>query len=210
MVTILESFSFSDALIEQALRRRELSLGAATLSCPALLKMLQHMVNLGFAHLPACMCWHAPTLTAHETQQALPPGILVQKTVSFELPDGLVMITGIGNYQILRRHRYALAAALGIHRSGCFAPLNPATVDPVAEFGMAHGMVSPFLNPNRHNRLQAVVWLKETLPDNPLCQVAISCSRYESMILPARSLPRLLKGYAEEAYPQHIRFLTLY
>lgn len=206
---ILKLLPFRPALAE-ALRRRESVLGEATLSCCTLHWLLQQVaINLLPLSWSGWVSWHAPTLTAKDTQDVLPRGVLVQKTVTLELPTGLVVWTGIGNFHLRRRHRHALADALGIFRHLCDdAPLNPATVDPLIELGMVPGMVSPWMDPSRQSRVRTVVWLQETEQEHPQSLVAISLSRYESLLLPASLLPLLLQRYIQTVYPR-VRFLAL-
>jgi len=68
----------------QALVLRERLLGPATLSS-ASLRLLYDICSQFIDDLPERIYWHAPTLSASETQAVLPTQVLVQKTVSVEV-----------------------------------------------------------------------------------------------------------------------------
>src|ERR1700730_11668944 len=63
----------------EALAQRERLLGPATLSS-ASLRLLYDLASQYVDDLPERLSWHAPTLSAAETQAVLPPRVLVQKT----------------------------------------------------------------------------------------------------------------------------------
>ena len=154
---------------------------------------------------------HRYSHSAMETQALLPPGVLVQKTVTLALGELLVLCTGVGTWRLSRQDLHAIAKAIGLpNRRSRHATINPADLQTVEEFGMLPGMVSPFLRPMRATRLAALVVLPW-----PRCweeqgrEVAISLSLWESLMLPLRCLRSLLRGYAEHAYPA-VRLIDLY
>ena len=96
-----------------------------------------------------------------------------------------------------------IGSALALPRKAIdHATINPATVDPVAAFGMADGMVSPFFPPQRPSKVDALVllpWLSQW--EEQETEVAISLSLWESLLLPVRCLRPLVCDYAVVAYP---------
>ena len=153
---------------------------------------------------------HRHSHSAMETQALLPPGVLVQKTVTLALGELLVLCTGVGTWRLSRQDLHIIAKALGLpNRRSRHATINPADLQTVEEFGMLPGMVSPFLRPSRATRLAALVVLPW-----PRCweaqrhEVAISLSLWESLVLPLGCLRPLLRSYARCAYPA-VRLIDL-
>jgi hypothetical protein len=79
---------------------------------------------------------------------------------------------------------------------------------------MKEGMVSPFLRPHHQTQAQLIAIVSDlslntyNIPSaypEPF-QVAISLSRYESLLVPGAFFPVLLQTYARHAYP-HLRFI---
>jgi hypothetical protein len=146
---------------------------------------------------------HRNSHSAAQTQALLPPGVLVQKTVTLALGELLVLCTGVGTWHLSRQDLHTIAKALGLpNRKGKHATINPASFQTVEEFGILPGMVSPFLRPGRATRLAALVVLPW-----PRCweaqrrEVALSLSLWESLVLPLGCLRSLLRSYACQAYP---------
>jgi len=103
---------------------------------------------------------HRHSHSAAETQSLLPPGVLVQKTVTLALGELLVFCTGVGTSRLSRQDLHAIAQALGLpNRRSRHASINPESCQTVEEFGMLPGMVSPFLHPELPTRLAALVVL---------------------------------------------------
>jgi hypothetical protein len=79
---------------------------------------------------------------------------------------------------------------------------------------MKEGMVSPFLRPHHQTQAQLIAIVSDlslntdsmASPYPEPFQVAISLSRYESLLVPAALFPALLRIYARHAYP-HLRFI---
>jgi hypothetical protein len=154
---------------------------------------------------------HRHSHSAVETQALLPPGVLVQKTVTLALDELLVLCTGVGTWRLSRQDLHTIAMALGLpNRRSRHATINPADLQTVEEFGMLPGMVSPFLRQSRATRLAALVVLPW-----PRCweeqwrEVAISLSLWESLMLPLGCLRLLLRNYACRAYPA-VRLIDLH
>jgi hypothetical protein len=154
---------------------------------------------------------HRHSHSAVETQALLPPGVLVQKTVTLALGELLLFCTGVGTWRLSRQDLQEIAKALGLpNRRSKHATINPTTFQTVEEFGMLPGMVSPFLRPLRPTRLAVLVVLPW-----PGCweaqrrEVAISLSLWESLVLPLSCLRSLLRSYAEHAYPA-VRLIDLH
>ncbi len=195
---------------------REQVLGAATLPgtslqllCEVAYTLLQgipsgvHSTLGNKCPLHQRVVWHAATLSAEETQAVLPLGALVQKTITVELDGRLILCSGVGTQPITRPQIHDLAAHLSLPRKSTKrCTLNPVTCDPVKEFEMLPGMVSPFLRPQRTTRLTALALLSWPRYWEELAyEVAISLSLWESVLLPLRCLKALLYGYARQAYP---------
>lgn len=151
-----------------------------------------------------CIVSHAPTLSAMETQRVLPDGVVVQKTVTVEISNTLLLWTGIGSsLRVERKDIRAIAQRLALSsREAKQHSINPKHIDPMQEFGMFPGMVSPFLEPQRSTKVAAVVlqrwpeaWGKSAI------HIAISLSLYESLLIPFASFRTFLHRYACEAYP---------
>ncbi len=153
--------------------------------------------------LHARLLRHGPSLSAAETQNLLPPGVLVQKTVSMTLAETLLLCTGVGPQRVTRQQLRALSAALALPRRTIKqCSINALTSNPVETFAMQPGMVSPFLHPSHHTALGALVLLP--WPERWEAQereVAISLSLWESLALPLRCLRQLIRSYARRAYP---------
>jgi hypothetical protein len=154
---------------------------------------------------------HRPTQSAVETQALLPPGVLVQKTVTLALGESLVLCTGAGKQRLSRQERYAIAEALGLpQRTGRHTTINPETCDSIEVFGMLPDMVSPFLRSLHATKLTALVilpWPRRW--EAQAREVAISLSLWESLVLPLGCLRPLLRLYANRAYPT-VRLLHLH
>src|SRR5712692_5339754 len=198
------------------LELREAVLGAATLS-GASLRLLYEIASLHIQALHALgqvSAWHTRPLhqriashaashSAAQTQAVLPPGALVQKTVTVAMAGRLLLCTCVGDQELERKHLRALAHELALlRRAARRCTINPSTSDPVEECGMRPGMVSPFLPPLQSTRMVAVVlipwprWWEEKGRE-----VAVSLSLWESLLLPLHCLKDSVCGYARRAYP---------
>lgn len=163
--------------------------------------------------LPTESVRHAATRSAAETQAVLPPGVLVQKTVTVVFGNASrtrVLWTGVGDFSIERDALRQVADRLHLaRRAAKHATINPAWIDPVAAYDMEPGMVSPFVAPDRTPGLCALV-AQTLLPvwDASL-RVAISLSLHESLLVPLPALPVLLRGYHARAYPPHAPLIEI-
>jgi hypothetical protein len=153
---------------------------------------------------------HRHSHSAMETQALLPPGVLVQKTVTLALGELLVLCTGVGTWRLSRQDLHGIARVLGLpNRRSRHATINPESFQTVEAFGMLPGMVSPFLHPLQATRLAALVVLPW-----PRCweaqrhEVAISLSLWEGLVLPLGCLRPLLRSYACCAFPA-VRLIDL-
>lgn len=194
----------------QALMLRERLLGPATLSS-ASLRLLYDISSQFVDDLPERICWHAPTLSASETQAVLPPQVLVQKTVSVEMAGHLVLWTGVGDYEHTLDQRRVVASALGLpRRAAKQCSTNPATCRPEEEFAMLPGMVSPFLPPLRSTRLVSVVQVPwPTAWEEQGKAVGVSLSLFESLILPLSCFRAVVLQYAARAYASTIHWMEV-
>lgn len=193
---------------ELALRER--LLGPATLSS-ASLRLLYDISSQFVADLPQRIYWHAPTLSARETQAILPPHVLVQKTVSVEMAGHLVLWTSVGDDEHTLAQRRLVASALGLpRRAARQCSTNPASCRPEQEFGMLPGMVSPFLPPLRPTRLVSVVQVPWPASwEEQGKAVGVSLSLFESLILPLSCLRAVVLQYAARAYAPSIHWMEV-
>ena len=197
-------------------RRRQL-LGPATLSAASVQLLAACAIDClrRFQAQEACSSWdnrplharlvrHGPSLRAVETQTLLPPGVLVQKTVSVALADTLLLCTGPGLQRLKRWQLQAVAAALGVpQRATHTSQIIAAACGSVETFAMQPGMVSPFLHPSSPAAIAALVllpWPRRS--EEQVQEVAISLSLWESLLLPLRCLRSLIRHYAARAYPE--------
>ena len=196
--------------LSQALVLRERLLGPATLTS-ASLRLLYDISSQFVDDLPERICWHAPTLSASETQAVLPPQVLVQKTVSVEMAGQLSLWTGIGDYEHTLDQRRAVASALGLPlRAARQCSTNPATCRPEQEFAMLPGMVSPFLPPLRPTRLVSVVQVPwPAVWEEQGKAVGVSLSLFESLILPLSCFRAVVLQYAAQAYAPGIHWMEV-
>src|SRR6266852_346616 len=123
------------------LDRREAVLGAATLS-GASLRLLYESASLHiqalhpFGPLSAWhtrplhqrIACHAASHSAAQTQAVLPPGALVQKTVTVEMAGKLLLCICAGDRKLERTHLRAVADALALPRRAVkHCSINPST-----------------------------------------------------------------------------------
>ena len=160
--------------------------------------------------LHARLLRHGPTLSAAETQALLPPGVLVQKTVTLTLADTLLLFTGAGSQRVNRQQLRAISEALALPRRAVKqCTVNDTASNLVELFAMQPGMVSPFLHPHHESAFDVLVllpWPKRWEAREQ--EVAISLSLWESLVLPLGCLRPLLRSYARRAYPG-VRFIEL-
>jgi hypothetical protein len=201
--------------ITSLLSRREQMLGAATLPGASIRLLYECAADcLRGLMMPVYSPWdsrplharllrHGPSQRAAETQALLPPGVLVQKTVSVTLGERLLLCTGVGIQSLTRWQLRDIAAALALpYRVLKRCTINSSTYTSVEAFAMQPGMVSPFLHPERAAHLSALVLLPwRELWEAQEREVAISLSLWESLVLPVRCLRPLLRRYARWAYP---------
>lgn len=207
----------------QFLELREAVLGAATLSCASLRLLYeitsQHIQALRDGESVSAwhtrpvherIAFHAASHRAAQTQTVLPPGALVQKTVTVEIAGKLLLCTCVGDRKLDRKHLRAVADALALPRRAVkHCSINPSTCDPVEECGMLPGMVSPFVSPLRKTRAAAVVllpWPRRW--EEKGREGAVSLSLWESLLLPLRCLKDIVRCYSRRAYP-HTRLIEL-
>jgi hypothetical protein len=208
--------------ITSLLSRREQMLGVATLS-EASIRLLYECATDCLRRLPvsvyspwdsrplhARLLRHGPSQRAAETQALLPPGVLVQKTISVNLGERLLLCTGAGTGNLTRWHLRAMARALALpFRTLKRCSINSSAHTSVEAFAMQPGMVSPFLHPERAAHLSALVLLSwRDLWEAKTREVAISLSLWGSLALPLRCLRPLIRQYARRAYPQ-VRLIEL-
>lgn len=189
------------------LQEREHALGAATLSTQALLLLFQIGEQQRVPITPASFCWHAPTRTASETQRVLPSHVTVLKTVTVTMSTHVLLWTTIGDGTLTRPALKQAATMLGLPKMAArHSTINPASIDPEGTYALRGGMVSPFLPPGQPIPLSAVVFAGAKAETSHTCaqeqHIALSLSRYESLLVPQRHFPQMLRDYALHVYPQ--------
>ena len=202
--------------IRSLFARRKQLLGAATLSGASIQLLYECAADIlpslqgRERHSPwdrrplhARLLRHGASMSAAGTQALLPPGVLVQKTVSLTVGEASCLFTGVGTQRVTRQHLRAIASAMALTgRTTKRCTINPLTTNPVESFGMWPGMVSPFLHPSRTVALCALAlspWPE--FWEAHAREVAISLSLWESLILPLSGLRPLIRSYARRAYP---------
>jgi hypothetical protein len=146
---------------------------------------------------------HPPSFSAAQKQRIVAPA-QVQKTVTVRLGDSTLLCTAIGDPLLSRDLMREVAERLGLARASVKRlHINPPGCDPLIEFGMAPGMVSPWLRPGRPTSVRAIVLTGEAAPAaTDETAVALSLSLRQSLFVPARIVPAMLRDYAARAYPQ--------
>ncbi len=211
VASLLQQHPLASPEVRLRFQQRERLFRAGTLSAHSLLLLLHEAVAQGIS-LPHALLCHKATLTAAQKQQVMPPGVIVQKTLSLQfsdLPRTLVLVTGLGDFSLTAPHRHALADSLSI--TGSFArrsTINPAGCDPVALYGMQQGMITPFLAMRQPPIAAIGVMEQEALPD-ACTHVAISLSLFESLLLPIAAFLPLLERYVERMFP-HVPLFPLH
>ncbi len=143
---------------------------------------------------------HGPTFSAAETQAVLPPGCLVQKTVTDRVADKLVVWTGAGDFRLSHRAYRSANRTLGL-RTRSEHTLNPHDVDALKFYGMQPGMVSPFFIPGTQaiSQIAAIFLVDQVEPAEGLL-VALSLSLHKSLLIPLKGLDELVHLYASTVY----------
>lgn len=204
--TIFTRYAYGTGDFLHALVRREAALGAATIPKESLV-LLCTLLQPHLPDLASSLLWHEASVTAAQTQQLLPAGVAVQKSVTVQLCDRLVLVTGVGDFRLQRDHRQTLAKQLSLPRrvlTQC--TINPGHIDPQHTYGLLEGMVSPFFARHWSTGLSAIASVPTTAYESAL--IAISLSRYESLLVPQVVFPILLQHYARLTYPD-LRFIHL-
>jgi len=196
--------------VSDALSLREQQLGVATLSSMSL-RLLYEIASQFVDDLHLRIHWHKASQSAAEMQAVLPKNVLVQKTVSVEMAGKLLLWTCVGKREVEVAQRRAVAMSLGLPlRAAKQCSINSPTCSPEEEFAMMRGMVSPFLPPQRPNRLTAVVLVPWPLEwEYQGKEVAVSLSLFESLVLPLSCFRTILRQYAMRAYAKNVLWIEL-
>jgi hypothetical protein len=144
---------------------------------------------------------HGPRLRAVETQAMLPPGVLMQQTLSIRFAERSVLCTSVGLQTLTRRQRRAIATALALPRCALKrCALNAPLGSSREMFATDPALISPFLSPSRDAGVTALVVLPWTHRwEAQEREVAIALSLWESLVLPLRCLRHLLRLSAKRA-----------
>ncbi|MHB8596757.1 MAG: hypothetical protein ACYDER_08100 [Ktedonobacteraceae bacterium] len=207
--TIVAAHPFGTDSFRHSLIARETTLGSATMPHESLL-LLCSLLQPHVSDIAAHLVWHHATMSARETQAVLPSDVTVLKTVTLRLRDRLILVTGVGDFHLhreaLRTLVKRLSLPLGVVKH---ATINPKDVDPADSYGLCEGMVSPFFPARCSSLLAALAFLHcDAMTGSTDSTVAISLSRFESLLIPQALFPTLLKLYASQTYP-HLRLITL-
>ena len=181
-----------------ALRERDAALGLATLRSGTLLLLARLFREAGLHMADHLFGPHEATLRASEKQAILPPHAHVQKKISLQLEEDLVLVTGVGDHVLTRAQRSALVAALGLpHRALRHAAINPPALCAERQFGLLRGMVSPFIPLGFGTALRAVAHLSwpTEWEEQESHSSAISLSPCESLLVPLRCYRQILTGH---------------
>jgi hypothetical protein len=206
--------------------RRQQLLGSATLP-GASIQLLAQVASACLHALPggglqgawetrplhARLLRHAPCQHAAEKAARLPPGVLAHRSEALVLGESLALCTGAGTRSLSRQERRLITAMLGLPMRESKRPaLHPAASMPgdSEAFDVSQGLLSPFLPPQRQTAFNALVLLPwPRWCEVQACEVALSLSLWESLLLPLGSLRPLLRNYAAHAFPW-VRVLDLY
>ena len=185
-----------------ALEARARALGVATLPSQALLHLLSLYQQHVAPALDSAIIWHRPSLTASE-KAAILPGYLIQKSITLQFEDSLVLCSGLGDFRLSHPLLRQIAQALGLKkRVHKHLQINPVEYPPEYLYGILEGLVSPFVPPFRVWSLSAVVFLaSKAASADQHKQVAISLSPFESLLVPFSYFKALLYAYADTSYP---------
>ncbi|GAC1359604.1 MAG: hypothetical protein NVSMB38_43360 [Ktedonobacteraceae bacterium] len=198
---------FPSASSVHELRQRERRLGVGTISAKGMQILHDQLTT---KDIPWSVFQHRPSLTAREKQAILVEhegAPLVNKTVTALLGSRiLVLITGVGDFQLERRQLHHLGKQLGLSsKERKWVTLNPPWFHPEEQLQLLTGMVSPFflVEGNKISPgVQALALLscsEEGQANEKL--VALSLSLHESLLIPKWSFQPLVHGYAQQAYP---------
>lgn len=196
----------SQDIFSSLLQEREHAMGAATLSARSITLLFRLLEQMGIALTTRSFLWHEPGITAREKQLVLPPHVTVLKTVTVMMATHLFLWTTIGDRRIARADVQHIATMFGLSNTAAARSIiNPSSIDPEEAFGIRVGMVSPFLPPGRSTALSAVVFANQHQWNVPADHfVAVSLSRYESLLVPFHHFPQVLQEYVRHAYPQPV------
>jgi hypothetical protein len=200
--SILRAAAVGLPVFTEALEARSRALGVTTLPGQTLLHLLSLYQQHVSSDLASSIIWHQPSVTAGE-KAALLNGHLVQKSITVQFEDALVLCSGIGDFRLSHALLREIARARGLKkRVHKHLQINPLEFPPEYLYGMLEGMVSPFLPPGRMPCLDAVVFLAPPMASvDRNKQVAISISPFESLLVPFSSFQALLYAYADTTYP---------
>jgi hypothetical protein len=181
-----------------ALKQRVKELSVATMAAESLQLLFEVAQDEGVNELEKRIIRHKPSLSAAD-KQAILSDSLVQKTVTILIEGKFVLCSSVGDFKISRKLLSEIGAELDLPRRKFASYINPAAFIPEIELGLLRGMVSTFFSPGRMTQLCLVGFI--TPSSSQLPDVAVSLSPCESLLLPCSQFPRIVKKYAERAYP---------
>lgn len=182
----------------QALMQREHCLSVATMSADSIKLLLEIAKEEGVLDFERRVITHPASMSAAD-KQVLLADYHIQKTITILIQDKFVLCSGIGDFKIHHALLSKLASTLTLSHAGFNSYINPNMFIPEIELGLMRGMVSTFFSPGRITRLNLVTLMMP--PQSSTKDVAISLSPFESLLLPYALFPKIVKKYAERAYP---------
>lgn len=180
-----------------ALKQRERRLSVATMAAESLKLLWEIARSEGIIDLDRRIIQHKSSITAAETQ-ALLTDYHIQKTITILIENKFVLCSCIGDLKIQHNLLRKIATMLDLPHAGFNSYINPPVFVPEIELGLLRGMVSTFFSPGRITQLSLVAFI--TSP-NLSKEIAVSLSPFESVLLPYDLFPKIVKKYAEIAYP---------
>lgn len=199
----------------EPLLEREQRLGASTLPAEGLRLIYEvavtelasavargHVSGLFGRPLHQRIVRHPATHSAKQTQDVLPRGVIVQKSVSLAIGNRLMLCSCLGDHRLTHADYLHIGRTFSLSRKAIdHAATNPQTVDPVDVFGMADGMVSPFLPPHHAEKIAALVLAPWPITwEQEETDVAISLSLWESLLIPVCCIRSIVRKYAAKVY----------
>lgn len=169
---------------------------------------LGHLLALARLHAPLdplIILYHGETVAAWEKQDLLPPGVLVQKSLTLLLGQQMVLVSGLGDFSLERWQARTIARLLSLPAAEARnQTINPPWFSAEMTTGLGEGMVSPFFPPDFAASLSfaAVILLPPPRKLTQSDQVAISLSLRSSLLFPAHQLYQLITAYGLRYYPQ--------
>ncbi len=168
---------------------------------------LGHLLALARLHMssaPLEMLSHSAS-ALWDTQDKLPPGIAMQKSLMLLLDGQLVLVCGVEDFCLERWQMKTIARLLSLPVTEAAKGLiNPSWLPPEESVGLAEELLSPFFPPRVAWTLSlaAVVLLPISSRLTPQHRVAVLLSSESCLLVPVAQFTDLVVGYGLRYYPQ--------